>query len=1676
MTKPKQFKRMVPLLLPILLLVGAIAYHGVFKGELLKAFETTPTLVNVKYDEKTIEDTLKIEKEDSVEIELVAKQDGIYKLPYDENYSLYFLNQKKEETSSSIYTEAQYKLEKILDKFSKEVSDSSKKEESEEENYFRVEKETSKGFFILSLKKDQTQRIRIERKSSSEINIDILNALSEEEKQTFLQFKSVEPEPSSTSESEQRTKDSSKKAAAKEEITQPSQATTNSSDTVATEESKPTSSTEATTSKNEQEEVEEKKANKEASSTSTSETKKETTEEKKNETKQSEYKKILDVETKTTKKTLSSLEKEKYTEEDSLVTPLYLGETKESKNSKKAKATSPIIVRDAKISVKTGTSSFDTGNDNPGYDSSPDNNLVRSYDQVAYLVSFSIQSTSTTKKYENIRYRVISNLSNAVTIDGSVPRKNAEIANGEYVEHSSGDGSQYSEGVMESVISDTGQVFVPVIANVFGMDNGDKIKPTFKLEIVEADDISTGETVVFNNIYDASSNPENIKLSVPDTFVSSKPSIDIKLVQGVEKDSSVIGSSDPNFSTYNVGTFTVLKPLVGRDPDDFRGTALPKGDITYTIKQRGTYRKIGSGEDKDLDSTQFIGWSLKGYSIPENDRSTATWTKNGTVNESALDGSILAVPRGKTEEFHMNQPSQDHEKIGVYNSGSVTATDGHLNTQIVNKNYARTVNPYTYTMDGKRMTEECFSSLEMIYSWKRTRTDEVAATDNWESYTISLYVDSINYDGISQGGNSEVKFLKIIEKILGYSSIPAVYRPSNLLVNSVTTYGDQYFCNVTPGYIGNYNTGNAHVFPGEEIIVSCGLGFIQRGKGNNGAQIIHMWDPTGFEYDDTREPFQLDVWKRFSTELTSSYKYGVARNINLTAPYTQKMSNTVNEMAKYNWYTTPAEAKLHGVISAVVCESFYEARGDTDGTIAINTAVPLKVLDSYGDTNPSGNRKAFFATSRLINKDGENIEESLYPNVSRDKTDSEGTAHYEATTFDADGNVINKNMQYLNYVAESIYVDPFHVTTKTKVEKPLYQTNEDIDITVNGNYVGTSSVNYDSALNVTLPKGIHYKAGTAKDTVNNITLPDPTPIQNANGTTTLRWTLSEVDINRGSEIKFSATSDFTQIKFKESGYTDRLKVETVGEMWVSGSPDTKDKSDLSTRTSTDDLILQMVQQVILSKETSKPLIELGNNDPVNSDNSITYKVKMVNESAAAIPNAKLLDILPNNNDKRGTIFNGTYTVEEITVNVPGAKITFSNDSFDPATSDPRTISNSGSWSAYTPGVTPKAQIKDAKSILVSHDSLAVGETIELTIKIQPTGQKAGDLLVNNAAMNSDLNLPVNSQMTWTRVYGRDLSGYVWYDDDYDGLIGTKSDGSPEDSVANIPVKLYRTSQNDVSYKDKLVKESLTGEKFVNDSGDSLIKTDADGKYTFTNLPEGEYIAEFVIEDIVVTKKIVIVTKKKVGNDDTLNSKADPTTFKTDEYNQPVLSELPTECNPDEYIYSVKNVNAGLTRLSKIRLFKYEEGTVIDVNKNGTLEPEEIEASTTNALEGAEFQVYKGKKDDPDTIKDENKIGTPVKTGSDGWLEFASLPPGFYTIVETQAPAGFELLKNPIEVEVPTYNYIAIVHVPDKGHTKLPFTGSTKAMRIILIAAACLLVVGMTGVFLHFRPIKVRGGN
>ena len=166
-----------------------------------------------------------------------------------------------------------------------------------------------------------------------------------------------------------------------------------------------------------------------------------------NATKETANAEVISVPTEVTKKSLKELTAANYAPEDSLNKPVYF--SSDTSEATVLAADDPIQMGEGRISLKTGTATFD-GDDAPGHDSNDTNTIVRSYDQVIYLVSFTIQNSTQDQDYTNIRYRLKATLSNAVTKDGNgVPQVNGEIANGTYYDHAINDGTQYSEGIME---------------------------------------------------------------------------------------------------------------------------------------------------------------------------------------------------------------------------------------------------------------------------------------------------------------------------------------------------------------------------------------------------------------------------------------------------------------------------------------------------------------------------------------------------------------------------------------------------------------------------------------------------------------------------------------------------------------------------------------------------------------------------------------------------------------------------------------------------------------------------------------------------------------------------------------------------------------------------------------------------------------------------------------------------------------------------------------------------------------------------------------------------------------------------------------------------------------------------------------------------------------------------
>lgn len=1336
---------------------------------------------------------------------------------------------------------------------------------------------------------------------------------------------------------------------------------------------------------------------------------------------------VIVVPTTVTDKSLQELTNEDYSAEDSLNKPIYFSEATSKEVG--TTATSPIKMGEGKVSVKTGTASFDT-NDNPGYDSNETNTIVRSHDQVIYLVSFTIQNDTKDQNYTNIRYRLKATLPNAITKDANgVPQVNGEIANGNYYDNASNDGTQYSEGVMESVISDTGQVFVPVVVNVFDAKHGTTIEPTFELTILDAENLDGGVTEIVNNVYDT-------EFSVPQTSVSAKPSVQVQLVAGDrKKGTEVFGGTNANLDAYDVGAVTVLQPIEGRAAGDYRGASFPSGPITYTIKQKGTYQVNGSSTTNNLSTGQYANYSIGAYA-PAVYQRTEPFTKNiSTVNTNVFT-TPLAVPNATTGEIYSSQPKGLLEEIGVYESGNFNVT---TNGNVTNSDYAGVVNPYTYLMTGNRTTSassKSFSSLELIMSWDRSQTETLARTNNWNRYDMTFYIDAVSYDGLTTSNNSSISYPNIVTPAGAYVGGPVLGKTSDPEdITSNLTNLDLNEASVA------VNTGNARLNSGDSIVAFNFVGTTNEAVYE--IDTILMWDPSALQYDTSREPWA-------STEAgIPKFKYGVAKNFANSPPTTMQVYEFPNTEALYNWYSTPEEAIASGgEISAVACYAKTSVPTGWKGM----PKIPLKVIQKQpGNKTPAGNPLVLLTVEQFKDNNGNVLydpvkDEPFWPNVNYGK--------YLPTQYDSSGKAISYPMLYVCWIGESAYVNPFSILTKTEVEKELYDTTETISIKVSGTLTGTSTVDYDGALTTTLPKGIHYQANSSKDAKGN-NLPEPTVTNNADGTTKLRWSFSDMPLTTGIEVNFKAISDFPELNFDSSGFTGNLTVSTVGEMWRKDDPTVKDEAVAAIRSSSDTFKENLIQQVIVSKTGDKKLIEVGDDTPVGVTDAIKYTMTTKNESAQPIKDVRISDVLPYDGDSRGTIFHGSYKVTEVAVDDPNAKIYFTNETVS-ETTDPNDIND---WTLYS----SNSDISKAKGFLVTTESLPVGDTITLTVTIDPSGQEPGDVLVNNIRFNSYLDMDVRSQNFETTVYGRDLTGVAWYDDNLDGLIGNLANGTKELAAQDIPVKLYRTSFVEETYQNELVKESLSGEKFVDDSGNSLIKTDAAGKYIFQNLPEGEYIAEFVVGDQVVQKKFAVTTPL-VGDDPTLNSKADQDTFKTAAYDLPELPDLAADENLKEHVHHVTDVNIGLIRLSTIRLFKYETGTAVDANGDGKLS--DVEKASGKALADATFDLYKGN-------DQTEKVGSAT-TDASGYLNFTGIQPGEYNLVETKAPAGYELIKKPIKVTIGEGNQTIMVYQENDKTTELPQAGVNGPM-VWLVGIACAFgLAGIWALYYYYDQLRKKG--
>ncbi|WP_137663329.1 prealbumin-like fold domain-containing protein [Enterococcus hulanensis] len=1576
MRKPNQLKRMVPLLLPVVLIIGVLFFY--YHGKALKA-STPDALVSVTVGNEAVQnDSLTTEKE-TVELTLQAKETDIFELPYDDTVSVTPLDEEGQETTYPQLASSDVKKSQALKLFKErlkttDTSDSheAKKEETtkttetaettEDTNkrlpYYQVRETDDKGSFYFELEKEQTQRVRITRLTKKKQTVNLASLTDTNLKQPIVVFKATEqltetpPEIPEAPESQEPVSDENQEEPA-----------------------------EPTTTENE-----------------------ETTEEAK-----------------------------EPAAEKAAIKP------------QAASMTDPFKVT-VDVGKKTGTEPFDKeiGNE-PGYDKDELNDIVRTFDEVSYELTLGISTLD--EKYASVRIRLDIELPDAWRKDSSGQvRQVAEFSNGTLV--NTGNGTKKSiRSTYQTAEKGSGiQAYFGETIEVKGGVNGWELNPKFTL-VIESATLKDGSEVKINQEIDSTVKPELAEQTK--VTISAKPLVDVKMAWTPNRMSNfekTTGSTDkPHTMITNVGAYVQLKPLPGRsDLTSIKGSTYPVGGIEYKIEQQMIYTNENTGKSKDLvigvdnNPMQVITYDgLPGWDMNSKRKFTSEFDSYKTIYNPIIRQG-LATPVGYTRGTF--PPSQGYSTgIGIYDTGNpVVTNNSDYSIAVSNQDYIPiSVGKNKWLLSGTQMASnaEPFSVVAMQVLFPYEYLNRFPGVNGNINYKLT--VNKIKYKTVEEGVEKEVD--QKVESTLNMiwdKKWPGTIKTYSATLNSATA-GLSTNPDSSRGYA---SAGDSITTQGNKIWGSFYSAYTDIAADTS--IMYSRWNANSVTYDNSRRI----VDKSNGGNLQKLF-YGVGSKF---PDMTLRKNDDIDQ--EYSWYSTPEEALANGEIVAI--KTLFKVT-DSSGSGYPRIHVPLIANGKIGAADSMGNANIFLTNVFNFEIDGKTLSKS-YP------TDS--MVDYRPTTYNDKG-ILQTSHSPTSDWGDTLYIAGMTIRPTISTDEKVYSPNDIVKWTVDGKVESGSENKHKVQFAVTIPKETQYIDETAKDYQGN-PLPDPSSrVENADGTWTLKWVLDYTA--EGSTYNPKVTFDTSIISSKLTFISNSAQLDgkVVADVWLEEDKNVRDTSDEQLRTSTANATVTNSGVIVVDKVVDKPYIESGNEiDPAKPSDTnptdFTYTISFKNHSTKPMDDVRVLDVLPFNGDQRGTDFNGSYSVTEVKQmpgSVPGT-IWYRTSSGVGVNTDPNDVILTSSW--YKLGSNMEV-LKNAKAIIAVYDKLDPGEDMALTITLRPDGQQAGDKYVNSPALNSRVPQHVQGVPSSVRVYGRDLSGVAWYDDNLDGLIGNKPAGGAEEWAKDIPVKLYRTSLEVPSYTNKLVEESLTGEKFIDPSGNSLVKTDTNGKYQFNNLPEGNYLAEFVIGDKVVQREFR-VTKKEAGSDESLNSKADQTTYKTKDFAQPILSEVAGLGATDSKNH-VEHVNLGLVRPSTIRLFKFATGTAIDGDGDGKLS--EAEKATGTPLKNAEFEVYEG---------DASSPFAKETTDESGNLSFVKLFPGEHTLIETKAPEGYELIKSPIKVTITEGNQTIQVYQEDDKKTDLPFTGGTGPMLLLLIIVSGMGILGLGGLYWYYRQPSRKG--
>ena len=1054
-----------------------------------------------------------------------------------------------------------------------------------------------------------------------------------------------------------------------------------------------------------------------------------------------------------------------------------------------AKISSAVITQQ-----KTGTAPFDTNND-PGNDSSEDNNIVRSFDQITWTVENTmVLNSSGATSYSGGKLYFEATLSSEI----STEEVKWDVDSMGWIEDAtlSSDGLTLTGYYQMSKDSTTipGKQTLVFIVKVLGAGNGTIIKPDIKVWLNGNNDEDKVEVSGLENVY-----------------VSSAPSYNIKLSRNSYCSKRLTVNYDSQEITGRMYGYSFIVQLYNNDKEKgMKGIEFPKGDITFDIDLKFERSNVnGTGlEDITQNCTPLL-WNYKvnnagGKGVIEN---RAMYWNNGDEGYN-----LRGAPFGVVQSDRSNS---------IYNSGNV----------IMQQNGSKiTVTLKDYKFDGifPQYNGEYYKNT-IVY------TDNIGCFSSWYFQILvpdneySIQANSNYYLTISDS-NMEAK--SITDQSMSNQEVTTDDR---LQINHVRFVPGRYnhFLDITSlsgqSLIGITNRGR-----GGDTVVTHGNVFytnLTLEQSSNADEDTYITDANIiFKFDSSGlEPY-LDK-NLYSVSGMKFNAYYITKKDGSNWTSQEEMNNMCN-INDFNIYKSKSDIPQGYNCIGIFFES---QEGGVLRPVWNSILVEMKVKDNakYNKTYGMTMSTRVWCKNNDLDRSiytikNENIAVDSYPEPIWTKENMP----YIKTEYDENGSMISGTHNGNYFYGNTIYVVAADQTVQIStvdengneklnydLGKNEYDINFKIESILSSNSDNIKIGGITVTITDTLPKGLTYVSGSSN-------YGDPEIIINDDGTSTLIWKIYDCIVEEEIEpITFIAHIDEETINGTQFTNKAVISADKIG----------NGKEIFRTDSTT-------IQVINLS---SHRLYKSVNTPVIEKNGEIHYTVSYRNNTDEIIKDFQLLDILPYNGDGRGTEYIGDYTLDRLVVTQTNeTKQTISNDNLEILYTN-----NEGVRSGVTSkdenlgagwSIANSETIKQKATAYVVKGEIGAQGSVTVDIYLKTNGNKGLDKYVNSAtAQVYKETEEITTSNVASQVVERSIEGIAWEDSNRNGV---KDEG--EQVLSNIEIKLT----------DELGQQVTD----VNGNKVTSVKTDSNGYYKFENLPKGEYYLQVVVpsEKYELTEKQV----------------------------------------------------------------------------------------------------------------------------------------------------------------------------------------------------------------------------